>query len=307
MNPVLDNWIRTLRTHVDPDEKFFLLHPGAAAKDVEEWRAGLQQYLSIEAPGSVVELLLHSDGERLGSAGLFFGLTLLSVQDMFRTYSELRAGEPYDRPSARSNPPDAIKYAWFNRRWLPFARDSGGSYLALDFDPGPAGTAGQVITMGTEESTQSVVARSFDDFLIELTGLIESGNFLLANGKLQLKDPPLKHFLDRHHPALVEQARRLGAHPDPSLRAELVPERPTSLNLNEGAFGSPPPDLRRVASLVISTRPGELWKEWRFEDNRKLSEQLPTDPSQLEARFQQEVEAWKAKGFSLAESTSQKS
>lgn len=303
MNPVLDNWIRALRTHVDPDERFFLLQPGAPAKDVEEWRAGLQQYLSIEPPASVVELLLHSDGERLGSAGLFFGLTLLSVQDMFRTYSDLRAGEPYDRPSARSNPPEAIKFAWFNRRWLPFARDSGGNYLALDFDPGPAGTAGQVITMGSEESTQSVIARSFEAFLLELTALVEAGNFLLANGKLQLKDPPLKHFLDRYHPALVEQARRLAAHPHPALRAELVPQSPMSLNLNEGGFGSPPPDLRRVERLVISTRPGELWTEWRFADNTKLSSRVPGgDPAQIEARFQQEVEAWTAKGFSLAKS-----
>lgn len=239
---------------------------------------------------------------------MFFGLTLLSVQDMFTTYADLRAGEPYDRPSARSNPPEAIKYAWFNRRWLPFARDSGGSYLALDFDPGQAGTAGQVITMGSEESTQSVVARSFDAFLLELTALIDSKNFQWANGKLQLKDPPLKHFLDRYDPALVEQARRLAAHPHPSLRAELVPQSPMSLDLNEGGFGSPPPDLRRVERFVLSTKPGELWKEWRFEDNSTVSSRVPNvDPATIEARFHEEVAAWTARGFSLAKSTSPKS
>lgn len=73
MKPVVASWVRTLRTHVDPNEKFFLLQPGAASKDVEEWRSGLQQYLSIEAPEALLELLLHCDGERPGSAGCSSG------------------------------------------------------------------------------------------------------------------------------------------------------------------------------------------------------------------------------------------
>lgn len=303
MTTILEDWLRTLRTRVDPDERFFHLHASASAEEVEGWRSALKQRLSIDLPESWSDLYLRFNGEREVSAGLFFGLSLLSLQDHLSIYASQRADAPYDRPSASSNPPEAIKFAWFNERWLPFAHDSGGSYLALDFDPGPAGSPGQVITMGSGESTQSVVAQSFDVFLLDLTGLLEAGNFLLSKGKLQLKDPPLKHFLDRHDPVLVEQSRRLAAHPHPELRAELIPQSPMSINLNEGGFGSPPPDLRRVERLVISTKPGEIWEEWRFEDRTTMSSKKPNvEPARIEATFQGTVEAWKAKGFSLTKS-----
>jgi cell wall assembly regulator SMI1 len=64
----------------------------------------------------------------------------------------------------RSHPPGAVKLRYTNRGWLPFAGDSQ-NFVAIDFDPGPAGIAGQVINTGRDDMMRHVIATAFFGFL----------------------------------------------------------------------------------------------------------------------------------------------
>ncbi len=56
--------------------------------------------------------------------------------------------------------------------WLVFASENGDDYLALDFNPGPNGIAGQVIRFCLEDDRFKVLAENFDAFWANF-GLLE--------------------------------------------------------------------------------------------------------------------------------------
>ena len=57
-----------------------------------------------------------------------------------------------------------MKLRYANRGWLPFA-GNGQNFVAIDFDPGPAGTVGQVINTGRDDMTRHVIAATFSGFI----------------------------------------------------------------------------------------------------------------------------------------------
>jgi cell wall assembly regulator SMI1 len=64
----------------------------------------------------------------------------------------------------RSHPPGAVKLVYASRGWIPFAGD-GQNYVAIDFDPGPAGTRGQIINSGRDDMMRHVIAGTFTGFM----------------------------------------------------------------------------------------------------------------------------------------------
>ena len=58
---------------------------------------------------------------------------------------------------------------------MPFTVDGGGNGFAVDLEPEPGGTVGQIINCGSDEDWRAVVADSLDDFLARIVTLVESG------------------------------------------------------------------------------------------------------------------------------------
>lgn len=71
----------------------------------------------------------------------------------------------YLADSMSSNPPDYIKRLFVDLKWLLLTHDQGGNHIGLDFDPGPKGTVGQVITFGRDENEKKLIAPSFRHFI----------------------------------------------------------------------------------------------------------------------------------------------
>ncbi|WP_342662506.1 SMI1/KNR4 family protein [Deinococcus apachensis] len=94
-----------------------------------------------------------------------------------------------------SRPPGAVRPVTFSPAWFPFASDGGGNGLAVDLNPGPAGTLGQVITFGPDELTRLVLAPSLPAFLDWVADQIEAGRVTLEGNDMRLDGA--SSFLDR--------------------------------------------------------------------------------------------------------------
>jgi cell wall assembly regulator SMI1 len=75
---------------------------------------------------------------------------------------------------------DPIKKLYTHSLWMPFATDGGGNSLALDLDPAPGGTRGQIIIIGSDEDERRVLAPSLSAFLAALTPLLEVGRLTIG-------------------------------------------------------------------------------------------------------------------------------
>ena len=80
---------------------------------------------------------------------------------------EVRAGHP-------------VRKLYTHAAWIPFATDGGGNSLAIDLDPTPGGTRGQVIVIGPDEDIRRVLAPSVAEFIAALTPLLEVGRLTIG-------------------------------------------------------------------------------------------------------------------------------
>lgn len=123
-------------------------------------------------PQAVRDSYLCADGQEAESAagcaeGLFFGLTLLPLEDVLEEWRFWR--EVDDDPVTGANallrarmdsiPPGWIRKEYSARGWIPLAADKAGNYLGVDVNPGEGGSAGQVIVFGREFDTKVVMWR----------------------------------------------------------------------------------------------------------------------------------------------------
>ena len=99
-----------------------------------------------------------------------------------------------------SNPKNAIKKLYANKKWIPYANDGCGNNLGLDFDPDENGVIGQVINFGRDEDDKVVIANSFSEFIDWFVKELESGNFDIEVDEevkiFNIKKPTSSHFLD---------------------------------------------------------------------------------------------------------------
>ncbi|KAG5417474.1 SMI1 [Candida metapsilosis] len=85
----------------------------------------------------------------------------------------------------RSIPPNSIQPYYYNKGWVILLKDNIGNQVAMDLNPGPNGTWGQIILFGRDYDTKLVVAHSLQEFIFEFTTDLESGNFLIDSSEYQ--------------------------------------------------------------------------------------------------------------------------
>ncbi|KAG8867722.1 Cell wall assembly regulator [Serendipita sp. 405] len=144
------------------------LNYGALPADLQE----IQQLFGFALPPTVRESYLRIDGQEAESSagcteGLFFGLQLLSLEEMLEEWKFWRevdddpttGANPKLQSKMRSIPSGWIRCDYSNRGWLPLATDRVGNYLGVDMSPGEKGAPGQVIVFGRDFDTKVVLWR----------------------------------------------------------------------------------------------------------------------------------------------------
>ena len=127
---------------------------------------------NLDFPSSLKPIYEVNNGQKDGT-GLFSGLEFLSINEIVRqwqswndTYQEELDGTLENMSeSCTSFPPQAIKIAYSNPKWIPFSYDYSGNHIGIDLDPDVAGKVGQVINFGTDEEDKVVIAENFEDDL----------------------------------------------------------------------------------------------------------------------------------------------
>ncbi|GAA5533967.1 SMI1/KNR4 family protein [Deinococcus aluminii] len=157
------------------------LRPGVRPAGLAE----AERHLGQPLPPAVRDTYLACDGQLDVVPGVLLGLRWLPLDDVVREYATWLdlAGED---TGLDSRPPGAVRPVTFSPGWLPFASDGGGNGLAVDLQPGPAGTAGQVITFGPDETTRLVLASSLPAFLGWVADQIEAGRVTVEGNDVRL-------------------------------------------------------------------------------------------------------------------------
>ncbi|KAJ7739683.1 hypothetical protein DFH07DRAFT_892361 [Mycena maculata] len=132
--------------------------------------AQLETQLGFDLPAAVRESYLVADGQEAESAagcsdGLFFGLTLLPLEDVLEEWQFWR--EVDDDPSTganvqlrdtmRSIPTGWVRKEYSQRGWIPLIADKAGNYVGVDLSPDDGGSVGQVIVFGRDFDTKVVL------------------------------------------------------------------------------------------------------------------------------------------------------
>jgi cell wall assembly regulator SMI1 len=119
---------------------------------------------------------IHDGANRV--SGPIIGVPLLSAAAIVKEWKGLRPRRGQDCPAPEqpvSARPGAIQEVGWSAGWIPFAGPDEENYLALDFDPGPKGKAGQVISFGADQfiygTPRYVLAPSFREFMAFLADL----------------------------------------------------------------------------------------------------------------------------------------
>jgi cell wall assembly regulator SMI1 len=134
--------------------------------------AQIEMQFGFALPNAVKESYLVVDGQEAESAagcpeGLFFGLTLLPLEDVLEEWRFWRevdedastGANPRLQGVMRSFPPGWIRKEYSQRGWIPLIADKAGNYLGVDLNPGEGGSVGQVICFGRDFDTKVVMWR----------------------------------------------------------------------------------------------------------------------------------------------------
>ncbi len=160
-----------------------LLAPGANDDAIQR----LESAIGMALPASWVALLKENNGQlEQDDPGLFGAWTFLStgmIAREWRSREDVRgkaAPSLLYRASYTSEPPDSIEEVYTSAGWIPVAKEPmEGNYIGLDFNPGPAGSPGQVINFGRDEDKKCVLLPGLVDLLEWLADRYESGDFLI--------------------------------------------------------------------------------------------------------------------------------
>ncbi|KAG6890389.1 hypothetical protein C0992_001780 [Termitomyces sp. T32_za158] len=134
--------------------------------------AQIEAQFGFALPPVIRESYLCCDGQEAESAagcseGLFFGLKLLPLEDVFQEWKFWR--EVDDDPATGANPrlceamqsipPGWIRKRYSQRGWIPLIADKVGNYVGVDLNPDESGSVGQVIVFGRDFDTKVVLWR----------------------------------------------------------------------------------------------------------------------------------------------------
>ncbi|MEF2276784.1 SMI1/KNR4 family protein [Deinococcus sp. YIM 134068] len=153
------------------------LRPGASDAELD----ALASRTGLELPEGFRTLYRWHDGQERAGTGFALGLEFLPLEGVGREWEMWRkigetSPELNDETPSTSRPPGAIWDAYTTPGWLGFLADGSGNSVGLDFNPGPAGMVGQVITFGSDEETKYVLADTLHGFLAQYLERLESGD-----------------------------------------------------------------------------------------------------------------------------------
>lgn len=181
----------------------------AASLDALATRTGLDVRPVLDALYGV------HDGQSADAPGLFAGLRFLPIADAadeWTRWADLVRDDPalLADVAVSSLPDGAARPVYYSPAWIPVATDGAGNGLAVDFDPGPAGTLGQVLSFGPDESVRRVIAPSAAALVAWLADACDDGTVTAAPdpdapGGLSLRAAGAQHLLDAA-PALFGDA-----------------------------------------------------------------------------------------------------
>lgn len=132
--------------------------------------AQIEMQFGFALPTVVRDSYLCVDGQEAESAagcahGLFFGLTLLPLEDVYEEWrfwrevdeDPMTGANPQLREAMQSIPPGWIRKEYSQRGWIPLVADKAGNYIGIDLNPGEAGAVGQVVVFGRDFDTKVVL------------------------------------------------------------------------------------------------------------------------------------------------------
>ena len=161
------------------------LLPERAAADEEALRAA-ERVLGFTLPDALRAFLAHSTRPHPFD-GNFIALELDGVVDRWRTMTERLEDGAF---ATRAEPPGvpALKPAWWDRLWVPFAEDSAGNLRCVDLEPGPDGIEGQIIGVEMQAGPASIEPPrpSFHAFLTDHLALLRAGKVRVEGGALEV-------------------------------------------------------------------------------------------------------------------------
>lgn len=132
----------------------------------------IQRQFGFPLPPSIRDSYLRVDGQEAESSagcseGLFFGLQLLSLEEVYDEWKFWRevdddpatGANPRLKEGMKSIPPGYVRCDYSNRGWIPLITDKGGNYIGIDINPDEKGRPGQVIIFGRDFDTKVVLWR----------------------------------------------------------------------------------------------------------------------------------------------------
>lgn len=199
---MIETTLAAIKAHLEKEypELNASLNPPATEADITRFEATL----GVTLPDDLKKLYRLHNGES-NDAGLFFGLPFIGVDEAlseWKTWASLKESTATLDNDIISVPAGHIKEQYVNTRCIPISKDYGGNNIGIDLDPGPGGSAGQVINFGRDEDTRFVIATSLSGFLEFILHNLKNGNYHFdINGEDEprsflMKEPANSHFLD---------------------------------------------------------------------------------------------------------------
>ena len=145
---------------------------------MEEEIVYAETVMKIRLPEDFRESLKRHNGQNPKSAMSIFGFgELVPLEDIVRTWrflENLHEDQNWRESIATAHP--SVKANWWNLCWVPITSDGCGNHECLDLNPTSEGHLGQVITMWHDDSSRSLCAASFADWLEDCAQEIERGD-----------------------------------------------------------------------------------------------------------------------------------
>lgn len=160
----------------------------ASEEQIREFETVIGQRL----PKDVRDSYRKYDGQCAG-VGVAYGLAVVPLSEALGQWEQWRDGygqcvEDGSAASLDSGctsfPDGFVRPVYFDSGWIPVTYDGGGNHIAIDLNPGPKGTRGQVIVFGRDDEFHPVLALSWGQFLTDLADEFEAGNY-----RLDMSDP----------------------------------------------------------------------------------------------------------------------
>ena len=157
--------INKLKKYISNIEE--LLKPAAENIKIEN----LESISGKKFPEIFKNLYLEHDGEGDKVFGVMAGFKWMNIDSIISAWTSLQESAY----SIISDKDGVIQDGSFRKGWIPFAEDSGGSFLVMDLDPGIIGKCGQVITIDRDSNISYVISESFQGFFDFLETSFKNG------------------------------------------------------------------------------------------------------------------------------------